>query len=120
MTRGPQGLDAEVGSWPQTGSMARVRTSLIAPVSADEVLEHLAHCASVAESGSLTSHDSITVRETLTGTEVSHDAPLTRHGAGRLLDWPLNRTFPIIGRRAGVGLRAELASLPATRAGGPE
>ena len=100
--------------------MTRFRTSLITPVSADEVLEHQADFASVAESGSLTSHDSITVRETLTGTEVSHDALLTLHGAGRLLDWHLDRTFPIIGRRADVGLRAELASLPATRAGGPE
>jgi hypothetical protein len=71
----------------------------------------------VADGGSFTSHDTITVRPGVLGAEVSYDAVLTLRGLGRILDLPLHLAFQVIGRRAEVGLRAELARLAA--AAGP-
>ena len=69
------------------------------------------HVVLVAEAGSFTSHDTITVSPTPTGTEVEYDAILTLHGLGRFMDWPMDRAFLVIGRRAEQGLRQALADL---------
>ena len=66
----------------------------------------------VAEAGSFTSHDTITVTPRGSGSQVQYEAILTLHGLGRVLDWPLQLSFQVIGRRAEQGLRAELAGLP--------
>ena len=69
--------------------------------------------ALVADGGSFSSHDTITVRSGPRGAEVTYDALLTLHGAGRIMDLPLHLVFQLIGRRAEAGLRAELAALGA-------
>jgi Polyketide cyclase / dehydrase and lipid transport len=69
------------------------------------------HVVLVAESGLFTSHDTITVTPTSSGSQVQYDAILTLHGLGRVLDWPLQQSFQVIGRRAEQGLRAELDGL---------
>ncbi len=65
----------------------------------------------VASTGSFTSHDTITVTPEGVGSVVEYDALLTLHGVGRVLDWPLDRMFQVIGARAEQGLRAELEGL---------
>jgi hypothetical protein len=74
----------------------------------------------VAQTGSFTSHDTITVTPTPTGSLVQYDAILTLHGPGRVLDWPLHASFQLIGRRAEQGLRAELDHLAAAKDARPE
>jgi hypothetical protein len=78
------------------------------------------HVVLVAKSGSFSLHDTITVQGTPTGTEVTYDALLTLHGPRRLMDWPLDRMFQIIGRRSEAGLRAELVSVAQAQAGSVE
>jgi len=65
----------------------------------------------VASTGTFTSHDTITVTPLSTGSVVEYDAHLTLHGLGRVLDWPMNRVFQVIGSRAERGLHAALAGL---------
>jgi hypothetical protein len=65
----------------------------------------------VAESGWFTSHDTITVTPTSSGSEMRYDAILTLHGLGRIMDWPLHQSFQVIGRTAEQGLREALATL---------
>jgi hypothetical protein len=65
----------------------------------------------VAESRTFTSHDTITVTPTDSGSQVQYDAILTLRGGGRYFDWPLHQSFQVIGRRAEQGLRAELTDL---------
>ena len=66
----------------------------------------------VADGGTFTSHDTITVRPAGSGAaEVTYDAQLTLHGLGRIMDIPLHLAFQVIGRRAEAGLREELARL---------
>lgn len=67
----------------------------------------------VADAGSFTSRDTITVRPGVSGAEVTYDAQLTLRGPGRVLDLPLHLAFQVIGRRAEAGLRQELAALGA-------
>ncbi|HYO85340.1 MAG TPA: SRPBCC family protein [Dermatophilaceae bacterium] len=67
----------------------------------------------VADGGSFTSHDTITVRPGPLGAEVTYDAVLTLRGLGRIMDIPLHLAFQVIGRRAETGLRQELARLGA-------
>ena len=67
----------------------------------------------VADGGSFTAHDTITVRPGPRGAEVTYDAVLTLRGLGRIMDIPLHLAFQVIGRRAETGLRAELARLGA-------
>lgn len=67
----------------------------------------------VAEAGSFTSRDTITVQPGALGAQVDYDAQLTLHGPGRILDLPLHLAFQVIGRRAEAGLRQELARLGA-------
>jgi hypothetical protein len=67
----------------------------------------------VADGGSFTAHDTITVRPGALGAEVTYDAELTLRGLGRIMDIPLHLAFQVIGRRAETGLRAELARLGA-------
>jgi hypothetical protein len=67
----------------------------------------------IADGGSFTSHDTITVRPGAEGAEVSYDAVLTLVGPARALDLPLHIAFQVIGRRAAAGLREELARLGA-------
>ena len=67
----------------------------------------------VADGGSFTSHDTITVGSGPQGTEVSYDAQLRLHGVTRTMDLPLHLAFQVIGRRAESGLREELARLGA-------
>ena len=74
----------------------------------------------VAESGSFTSHDTITVTPTAGGSQVQYDAILSLQGLGRVLDWPLHLVFQVIGRRAEQGLRDELAGLAAAHDDGPQ
>ena len=69
----------------------------------------------VAQAGSFTSHDTITVTATPTGSLVQYDAILTLQGLGRVMDWPLHWSFQLIGRRAEQGLRAELDHLAAAQ-----
>lgn len=73
-----------------------------------------------AETGSFTSHDTITVTPTAGGCQVQYDAILTLHGPGRVMDWPLNQAFQVIGRRAQEGLRAELAAMAAAHGPRPQ
>lgn len=82
--------------------------------------EQAGHVVLRATSGSFTLLDTITVHGTSTGTEVTYDALLTLHGPRRLMDWPLDRIFQIIGRRSEAGLRAELASVAHAQAGSAE
>ena len=72
------------------------------------------HVVLVADGGTFTSHDTITVRPGPLGAEVSYDAVLTLRGLWRPFDLPLHLTFQVIGRRAATGLRAELDRLGAT------
>lgn len=65
----------------------------------------------VADAGSFTSHDTITVAAAGPTSEVTYDAELTLRGVGRILDIPLHLAFQVIGRRAEAGLREELAHL---------
>ena len=74
----------------------------------------------VADGGSFTSHDTITVTAVEGGSQVQYEAILTLRGAGRVLDWPLGLSFQVIGRRAENGLRAELAELALARDRQPE
>lgn len=67
----------------------------------------------VADGGSFTSHDTITVGPGPDGAEVSYDAILTLRGPWRVMDLPLHLAFQVIGRRAETGLRGELARLAA-------
>lgn len=67
----------------------------------------------VADAGTFTSHDTITVGSDAQGTVVSYDAELTLRGPARIMDLPLHLAFQVIGRRAEAGLRAELARLAA-------
>ena len=67
----------------------------------------------VADGGTFTSHDTITVRPGAPTSEVSYDAQLTLTGPLRVLDLPLRLAFQVIGRRAEAGLRAELERLGA-------
>ncbi len=67
----------------------------------------------VAEAGSFTSRDTITVTPTPRGSQVQYDAILTLRGLGRIMDWPLQQIFQVIGGRAEQGLRDELAMLAA-------
>ena len=78
------------------------------------------HVVLIAKSGSFTLHDTITVQGTPTGTEVTYDAVLALHGPSRVMDWPLDRIFQIIGRRSEAGLHAELASVAQAQAGSAE
>ena len=78
------------------------------------------HVVLVAEAGSFTSHDTITVSPTPTGTEVEYDAILTLHGLGRFMDWPMDRAFQVIGRRAEQGLRQALVDLADAEQAHPE
>lgn len=78
------------------------------------------HVVLIAKSGSFMLHDTITVQGTPTGTEVTYDAVLTLHGPSRVMDWPLDRIFQIIGRRSEAGLHAELASVAQAQAGSAE
>lgn len=82
--------------------------------------EQAGHVVLIAKSGSFTLHDTITAHGTPTGTEVTYDALLTLRGPARLMDWPLNRIFQIIGRRSEAGLRAELVSVAHAQAGSAE
>ena len=74
----------------------------------------------IAETGSFTSHDTITVTPTASGSQVQYDAILSLQGLGRALDWPLHRAFQVIGRKAEQGLRDELAGLAAANDDGPQ
>ncbi|MCU0263646.1 MAG: SRPBCC family protein [Candidatus Nanopelagicales bacterium] len=74
----------------------------------------------VADGGSFTSHDTITVTPADGGTQVQYEAILTLKGVGRVLDWPLGLTFQVIWRRAEQGLRAELSELAPTGEPQPE
>ncbi len=74
----------------------------------------------MADGGSFTSHDTITVNPVEGGCRVQYEAILTLKGVGRVLDWPLGVTFQVIGRRAEQGLRAELARLALAPDGKPE
>jgi hypothetical protein len=74
----------------------------------------------VAQAGSFTSHDTITVTATPTGSLVRYDAILTLHGLGKVMDWPVHWSFQLIGRRAEHGLRAELDHLAAAQDARPE
>ena len=65
----------------------------------------------VADGGSFTSHDTITVVTGPQGTEVSYDAQLRLRGVARIMDLPLHLAFQLIGRQAESGLREELARL---------
>lgn len=67
----------------------------------------------VADGGTFTSHDTITVGPGDAGAEVSYDAILTLRGPARVMDLPLHLAFQVIGRRAEAGLRDELARLAA-------
>lgn len=71
------------------------------------------HVTLVAEAGSFTSRDTITVQPGPLGSQVDYDAELTLHGPRRVLDLPLHLAFQVIGRRAEAGLRQELARLGA-------
>ena len=82
--------------------------------------EQAGHVVLIAKSGSFTLHDTITVQGTPTGTEVTYDAVLALHGPSRVMDWPLDRIFQIIGRRSEAGLHAELASVAQAQAGSAE
>jgi hypothetical protein len=72
----------------------------------------------VADAGSFTSRDTITVRPSALGAEVTYDAQLTLHGLARVMDIPLHLGFQLIGRLAEAGLRKELERLGA--AAGPQ
>ena len=65
----------------------------------------------IARTGSFTSHDTITAVAEGTGSQVTYDAVLSLQGIRRVVDWPLNLTFQVIGSRAEHGLRAALESL---------
>lgn len=65
----------------------------------------------VADGGTFTSHDTITVAPGPDGAEVTYDAVLTLRGVARVADIPLHLAFQIIGRRAEAGLRRELSRL---------
>jgi hypothetical protein len=82
--------------------------------------EQVGRVVLICTSGWFTLHDTITVQGTPTGTEVTYDALLTLRGPGRLMDWPLDRMFQIVGRRSEAGLRAELASVAQAQAGSAE
>lgn len=77
------------------------------------------HVTLVAEAGSFTSRDTITVLPGPLGAQVDYDAELTLHGPGRVLDLPLHLAFQVIGRRAEAGLRQELARLGAAAGSRP-
>jgi hypothetical protein len=69
------------------------------------------HVVLVARTGSFTSHDTITAVAEGAGSQVTYDAVLSLLGIRRVLDWPLDRTFQVIGSRAGQGLREALGAL---------
>lgn len=71
-----------------------------------------------AETWSFSADDTITVTPTVNGCQVEYDAILTLRGLGRVMDWPLHRSFQVIGRRAEQGLRAELEALAAEHGAG--
>jgi len=67
-----------------------------------------------AESSTVVSEDTITVREAADGCEVTYDAALRPKGAMRLADPLLGFLFKRLGDNAAAGLRRELAKPAST------
>jgi hypothetical protein len=67
----------------------------------------------VADAGTFTSRDTITVRPAAVGAEVTYDAQLTMKGLARVVDLPVHLGFQLVGRLAESGLRKELDRLAA-------
>lgn len=61
-----------------------------------------------AESGTMTSLDEVTIRETAEGTELTYDAKLEPSGLMRLADPVLGLLFKRLGDNAAAGLAREL------------